>query len=114
MYEDFVPSFAPAVTHRRHHLWANPDTCFARSTTHCANFHAFHFAGGEVDVRGCYTALALASMLQLDAVSLATTASAATFIKRCQVRSALFFLSALLANMHLLACLLVSLSALPG
>ncbi|KAK9822327.1 hypothetical protein WJX74_008029 [Apatococcus lobatus] len=40
--------------------------------------------GGEVDVRGCYTALAIASMLQLDAARLARSADAVSFVVRCQ------------------------------
>lgn len=42
-------------------------------------------AGGEVDVRGCYTALAVAHMLGLDKTQLAEKSGSAKFIKRCQV-----------------------------
>ena len=44
-------------------------------------------AGGEVDVRGCYTAMAAAHMLSLDKHALAEKASMVQYVKRCQVNS---------------------------
>lgn len=43
-------------------------------------------AGGEVDVRGCYTAMAAAHLAGLDAAALAQHASLAAFVTACQVR----------------------------
>ncbi|KAK9804940.1 hypothetical protein WJX73_001089 [Symbiochloris irregularis] len=40
--------------------------------------------GGEVDVRGCYTAMAIACMLGLDKQRLAERAGMADFLRRCQ------------------------------
>jgi hypothetical protein len=42
-------------------------------------------AGGEVDVRGCYTAVAAAHMLRLDKHALADAAGMLQYVKRCQV-----------------------------
>ena len=41
--------------------------------------------GGEVDVRGCYTAMATAHMLNVDKRALAELADMVTYVKRCQV-----------------------------
>ena len=63
--------------------WAAPrcaeniHTIFTNAVESCA--------GGEVDVRGCYTALVIAHMLQLDAPALAKSADAVGFIRQCQV-----------------------------
>ena len=46
----------------------------------------WHLAGGEVDVRGCYTAMAAAHMLRLDKAALARKAGMIDFVRRCQVR----------------------------
>ena len=46
---------------------------------------ALAFAGGEVDVRGCYTAMATAHMLKLDKQALAQKAGMVQYVKRCQV-----------------------------
>lgn len=46
---------------------------------HCAN------AGGEVDVRGAYTALATAHMLKLDKAALAKQAGVVQYVRECQV-----------------------------
>ena len=48
---------------------------------------ACEHAGGEVDVRGCYTAMAAAHMLSLDKHALAAKASMVQYVKRCQVNS---------------------------
>ncbi len=42
-------------------------------------------AGGEIDVRGSYTAMAAAHMLNLDKVALAEKAGMVQYVKRCQV-----------------------------
>lgn len=42
-------------------------------------------AGGESDVRSCYTAMAVATGLGLDAQALAAKAGMADYIRRCQV-----------------------------
>ena len=42
-------------------------------------------------MRGCYTALAAASMLRLDTAVLAERASAVDYIRRCQVGSGSHF-----------------------
>lgn len=45
----------------------------------------FHLCeGGEVDVRGCYTAMAIAHMVGLDTVALAAEADLASFVRACQ------------------------------
>ena len=41
--------------------------------------------GGEVDVRGCYCALATCHMLRLDKVRLAEACSLSHFVSNCQV-----------------------------
>lgn len=41
--------------------------------------------GGEVDVRGCYTAMAVAHMLCLDKAALSRSAGMVDFVRRCQV-----------------------------
>ena len=46
---------------------------------HCAD------AGGEVDVRGAYTALATAHMLKLDKAALAKQAGVVQYVRQCQV-----------------------------
>jgi len=46
-------------------------------------------AGGEVDVRGCYTALAVAHVLDLDVPGLAARSGAVDYVRRCQARSTL-------------------------
>lgn len=43
------------------------------------------FAGGEADVRSCYTAMAVAAGLCLDAQALAAKAGMVDYIRRCQV-----------------------------
>lgn len=43
-------------------------------------------AGGEIDVRGCYTAMAAAHMLNLDKAALAEKAGMVQYVKRCQAR----------------------------
>lgn len=43
-------------------------------------------AGGEVDVRGCYLALAVAHMLDLDIPALAARCGLVDYVRRCQVR----------------------------
>ena len=48
---------------------------------------AYEHAGGEVDVRGCYTAMAAAHMLNLDKHALALKANMVQYVKRCQVKS---------------------------
>ncbi|KAK9811446.1 hypothetical protein WJX72_004003 [[Myrmecia] bisecta] len=40
--------------------------------------------GGEVDVRGCYTALAVAYMLQLDVARLVNASGMVEYVRRCQ------------------------------
>ena len=52
--------------------------------------------GGEVDVRGCYTAVATAHMLGLDKVSLAKQAGMVEFVTRCQVHHPVPFLEPIL------------------
>lgn len=42
-------------------------------------------AGGESDVRSCYTAMAVAAGLCLDARALAAKAGMVDYIRRCQV-----------------------------
>jgi prenyltransferase beta subunit len=42
--------------------------------------------GGESDVRSCYTAMAVATGLCLDAKALAAKAGMVDYIRRCQVR----------------------------
>lgn len=42
-------------------------------------------AGGEVDVRGCYCALAACEMLCLDKAAVAAACGMTDFIRRCQV-----------------------------
>ena len=44
--------------------------------------------GGEVDVRGCYTALAVAHILALDVPALAARSGLVDYVRRCQVPSA--------------------------
>ncbi len=44
-----------------------------------------HSTGGEVDVRGCYTAIAAAHMTGIDIQDLAARGGLVDFIKRCQV-----------------------------
>ena len=51
---------------------------------YCARF-ACGSAGGEVDVRGAYTALATAHMLKLDKVALAKQAGVVQYVCKCQV-----------------------------
>lgn len=46
------------------------------------------FPGGESDVRSCYTAMAVATGLSLDAKALAAKAGMADYIRRCQVGEA--------------------------
>lgn len=46
---------------------------------------SFCGAGGEVDARACYTAMAAAHMLCLDVASFARQASMVDFLRRCQV-----------------------------
>ena len=41
-------------------------------------------AGGEVDLRGCYTALAIAHMLRLDVACLAKRCGLPAFLRSCQ------------------------------
>ena len=43
--------------------------------------------GGEVDARACYTAMASAHMLGLDAPRIARDAGMVDFLRRCQARS---------------------------
>ena len=43
-------------------------------------------AGGEVDLRGCYTALAIAHMLCLDTQLLAHHCALPHFLQQCQVQ----------------------------
>ena len=45
-------------------------------------------AGGEIDVRGCYCALAACEMLGLDKEAVGRACDMVPFIKRCQVRAA--------------------------
>lgn len=41
--------------------------------------------GGEVDVRGCYTALAVAHILDLDVPALVARSGLVDYVRRCQV-----------------------------
>ena len=59
------------------------------------------FIGGEVDVRGCYTAVATAHMLGLEKDSLAKQAGMVNFVTRCQVHHPDSFSS------HNLICLIL-------
>lgn len=45
-------------------------------------------ADGEVDVRGCYCAMATAHMLELDAKALAQAASMVEYVRSCQASEA--------------------------
>ena len=51
-------------------------------------------AGGEVDARACYTAMAAAHMLRLDVAGFAREASMVDFLQRCQVCANLHMASA--------------------
>jgi hypothetical protein len=58
------------------------------ATLHVPNrTHARTHAGGESDVRSCYTAMAVASHLCLDVAALAAKAGLVDYIRRCQVRA---------------------------
>ena len=59
--------------------------------------------GGEIDVRGSYTAMATAHMLSLDKFALAEQASMVQYVKRCQVRLHQYLLW--LACLHRIALL---------
>lgn len=52
----------------------------------CLEIDPCRIAGGEVDVRGCYTAMAAAHMLCLDKADFARKAGMVDFVRRCQVR----------------------------
>jgi prenyltransferase beta subunit len=63
----------------------------------CSHSHA----GGEVDCRGCYTAVATLHMLNLDKAAVLQLSSMAEFIGRCQARNLPFPLLAALYRMRL-------------
>ena len=50
----------------------------------------FLYAGGEGDLRACYTAMAVAHMLNFDKEDLAARSGVADFVRRCQVSLQLF------------------------
>ena len=52
----------------------------------CLQTRAPASAGGEVDLRGCYTALAIAHMLRLDTHLLARHCALPDFLQQCQVQ----------------------------
>lgn len=55
----------------------------------CRVPHCLALAGGEADVRSCYTAMAVAAGLCLDAQALAAKAGMVGYIRRCQVSKGL-------------------------
>ncbi len=80
------PCVYPANRPNCNDMQLSPETCrhvAISSNEVCACEHA----GGEVDVRGCYTAMAAAHMLSLDKHALAAKASMVQYVKRCQVNS---------------------------
>lgn len=78
---------------------ANPKSRTPPDAVPSIGYYALHFgsknvlptlaapapAGGEVDVRGCYTAMAVAHMLCLDKAALSCSAGMVDFVRRCQV-----------------------------
>lgn len=52
---------------------------------HCPHGNSLVMAGGEVDCRGCYTAVAVLHMLELDKTEAITRSGMVDFIRRCQV-----------------------------